>query len=207
MERTFSGLSNETGFMIYDNFGVKAETSGYKDKERESTGKSSKRLFRRLFLSLRIAIVGIWLGVSVLILILDTQIPFWTKIVFWLSPLLVVLVVLLASFMLNKAITPLLRQLKEINNKIELIKFKGKDPKAWQDMAEYHACEHKLIHLLERNQEVNLENLRAAPIFTPLCGKGKNQALILAEPSTEKLMETMEAARAYFQKVDELASW
>jgi hypothetical protein len=70
-----------------------------------------------------------------------------------------------------------------------------------KEASQWHAVEHKVIHLLESGKEVTLENLKKAPMFSWSC------ALLylnipdpwLEEPSDEKLKEGLKVALKYLE--------
>lgn len=73
-----------------------------------------------------------------------------------------------------------------------------------KNSCEWHACEHKIIRLLERYDETTLEALIKEPSFDDHCSWGRWQSYGLREPSLEKLKETLEIgnkAKEYYKKL------
>lgn len=70
-----------------------------------------------------------------------------------------------------------------------------------KEVSQWHAVEHKVIHLLESGKEVTLENLKKAPMFSWSCGLLwlNMPDLCLEEPSDEKLKEGLEVALRYLK--------
>lgn len=88
----------------------------------------------------------------------------------------------------------------------EIEEFKRTRPKEWLANAQYHACEHKLIGLLENTgngEELTVERLRKMSPVTMTCSCGEIQEMLLAEPSEEKLLEALEVGREYRRKLEE----
>ena len=68
-----------------------------------------------------------------------------------------------------------------------------------KETAEWHGAEHKLIFLLITGSELNLENLKKAPIFIKEGCGDHNQTL--KEPSLEKLIETLKLGEEIIQQL------
>jgi|Deesub1362B_J571_1020462.scaffolds.fasta_scaffold19782_2 hypothetical protein len=67
-------------------------------------------------------------------------------------------------------------------------------------LEEWHACEHKLVNLLAEKKELTLDNLKRASFFGSYCG---SENRYLAEPSSEKLEETLRVGKQYYQKLNQ----
>lgn len=67
-----------------------------------------------------------------------------------------------------------------------------------KETAEWHGCKHKLIFLLIKGLELNLENLEKAPMFIKGC---MDYNRTLKEPPQEKLMETLRLGKKILQQL------
>ncbi len=71
------------------------------------------------------------------------------------------------------------------------------------ERSQWHAAEHKIIWLLENEQPLTLENLRKAPMISPLCGGGSIDNIMIEpcntvkEPNEEKLKEALRVGEQY----------
>lgn len=75
-----------------------------------------------------------------------------------------------------------------------------KKDKSFPILKQWHACEHKLIYLLETGKKVTLETLKDAPIFSYTCGAGVlGQKDWVAPPTEEQLKVTLKVAKEYFK--------
>jgi len=71
------------------------------------------------------------------------------------------------------------------------------------ELFEWHACEHKLIHVLESGQEATFQTIKEAASYDKHCGCGEGdlQRSRLREPSLEKILETVAAGQRYLALV------
>lgn len=69
-----------------------------------------------------------------------------------------------------------------------------------REFLQWHACEHKVIQLLEKQLEPTLANLQKMPMTSPECGASFYQNAFLKEPSLEKLIEGLRVVQEYYQK-------
>lgn len=73
--------------------------------------------------------------------------------------------------------------------------------KTLRNEKEWHAAEHKLIHLLYFTTDVTwltMENLKRTSMYSPCCGSGNT---FLIEPSKDKLEESLRVGREYYKKL------
>lgn len=72
-------------------------------------------------------------------------------------------------------------------------------PECNKDLFEWHACEHKLIHVLESGQEVTIQAIMETPSYDEHCGcpTEEIQRSRLREPSMEKILETVATGKRY----------
>jgi len=75
----------------------------------------------------------------------------------------------------------------------------GRKKRLSNEECEWHAVEHKLINLLESNQELMLENLKKAPMTRLLCGRFNK---LLKESSDKKLKEAIMVGHQYLELLE-----
>lgn len=78
-------------------------------------------------------------------------------------------------------------------------------PKMDERACQYHACEHKLVHLLEDRKLVTMEALQKISFIHERCGIDEFflQEKTLALPTPGQYQETLELAEEYFRKLKE----
>lgn len=71
----------------------------------------------------------------------------------------------------------------------------------YNELREWHAAEHMLVYALNNNGELNLENLKKAPMKSKVCG---NKNKTLRKPSDKKLEKTLRVGLEYLKKREEI---
>lgn len=70
---------------------------------------------------------------------------------------------------------------------------------------QWHACEHKVIRLLESELDINLENLKKMSRISPNCGCSSRfiQFFTTARPTGNQLQETIRVAKDFENKLNQ----
>lgn len=204
---TFGGTSDYNGFEIFDSRGIVVKTSGFK----ETFG---DRLFRaREVLTMRLDRENNKIWKTALLIVFLTATVFFligcfsSAKLFLSASLALVALAFLAGFVsvFLDMLVPIVRMAfvavggmycpgghKRFNC-----------PECNEKLFEWHACEHKLIHILESGREVSFQTIKEAVSYDEHCGCGEGdlQRERLREPSVEKILETVEAGKRYLALV------
>lgn len=195
---SFSGEANETGFKINDWIHqVAVQTKWFKEEGGDFV--VDRTLTILMILSPLIMVVP----VIVICWIFDSYFQNF-PLMYW---------ILFGMLILACGITWFLTFLKPryLNLKIaQMFWTKKFFPKIVEKICQHHACEHKLLNLLENGEQVTLETLQKISFISKGCGTAKffiPQEKTLSEPTLEQYQETLRVAEEYFKKLKEKEEW
>lgn len=203
LNNILGGTSSYNGFEVFDSGGIKAKTPNFS----ESLGYKCYRAGRELNINIwkthktALGNIALVFGLSAIMFIsvgIFSSANIFLFVGFCMLGLMM-LVGLLIIF-LEIFLTIIGAILQAVNNLIDLIK-KSLAEREWQKLEslEWHACEHKLIYVLENGQEITEENIRNAPAYTEFCGCGEGdyQKSKLKDPSADKIMAAVSVGLKY----------
>lgn len=201
------GISNCTGFQIFDSNGIRVKTKDYFETANVRIWRKALqvRLWMPKPLSQKILLMLIVLGIVLLVVasILSDVFHNGYLLIFGIVPCLVCLswpLVMLGSF-LTEIIMDKWLDLQEWWGDRHGPSYPWLDDK----LREWHSCEHKVIHLLEQRRKITILAVQKASSYHSRCGSGDCQEQLgwLKEPSLEKIKETARVGQEYYKKLQE----